>query len=184
MQEVLSKAESRMEKRMNHLAGDLAAIRAGRANPAVLDKIMVDYYGTPTPINQLAAVSVTEARTLMIQPWDASVVHPIEKAIQMSELGINPQTDGKTLRIIFPPLTEDRRKEIVKDIAKISEESKVSIRNIRREAVEKFKAMKKSSEITEDDLKQAEKKIQELTDRFIKEIDKMAKKKKKEVMEI
>lgn len=101
MQEVLSKAESRMEKRMNHLAGDLAAIRAGRANPAVLDKIMVDYYGTPTPINQLAAVSVTEARTLMIQPWDASVVHPIEKAIQMSELGINPQTDGKTLRIIF-----------------------------------------------------------------------------------
>ncbi|MEE0733340.1 MAG: ribosome recycling factor [Acutalibacteraceae bacterium] len=184
MQEVLSKAESRMEKRMNHLAGDLAAIRAGRANPAVLDKIMVDYYGTPTPINQLAAVSVTEARTLMIQPWDASVVHPIEKAIQMSELGINPQTDGKTLRIIFPPLTEDRRKEIVKDIAKISEESKVSIRNIRREAVEKFKAMKKSSEITEDDLKQAEKKIQELTDRFIKEIDKMAQAKQKEVMEI
>lgn len=184
MQEVLSKAESRMEKRINHLAGDLAAIRAGRANPAVLDKIMVDYYGTPTPINQLAAVSVTEARTLMIQPWDASVVHPIEKAIQMSELGINPQTDGKTLRIIFPPLTEDRRKEIVKDIAKISEESKVSIRNIRREAVEKFKAMKKSSEITEDDLKQAEKKIQELTDRFIKEIDKMAQAKQKEVMEI
>ena len=184
MQEVLSKAESRMEKRMNHLAGDLAAIRAGRANPAVLDKIMVDYYGTPTPINQLAAVSVTEARTLMIQPWDASVVHPIEKAIQMSELGINPQTDGKTLRIIFPPLTEDRRKEIVKDIAKISEESKVSIRNIRREAVEKFKAMKKSSEITEDDLKQAEKKIRELTDRFIKEIDKMAQAKQKEVMEI
>ena len=184
MQEVLSKAESRMEKRMNHLAGDLAAIRAGRANPAVLDKIMVGYYGTPTPINQLAAVSVTEARTLMIQPWDASVVHPIEKAIQMSELGINPQTDGKTLRIIFPPLTEDRRKEIVKDIAKISEESKVSIRNIRREAVEKFKAMKKSSEITEDDLKQAEKKIQELTDRFIKEIDKMAQAKQKEVMEI
>ncbi|HIR03650.1 MAG TPA: ribosome recycling factor, partial [Candidatus Scatovicinus merdipullorum] len=129
-------------------------------------------------------VSVTEARTLMIQPWDASVVHPIEKAIQMSELGINPQTDGKTLRIIFPPLTEDRRKEIVKDIAKISEESKVSIRNIRREAVEKFKAMKKSSEITEDDLKQAEKKIQELTDRFIKEIDKMAQAKQKEVMEI
>lgn len=184
MQEVLSKAESRMEKRMNHLAGDLAAIRAGRANPAVLDKIMVDYYGTPTPINQLAAVSVTEARTLMIQPWDASVVHPIEKAIQTSELGINPQTDGKTLRIIFPPLTEDRRKEIVKDIAKISEESKVSIRNIRREAVEKFKAMKKNSEITEDDLKQAEKKTQELTDHFVKEIDKMAQAKQKEVMEI
>ncbi|HIQ81338.1 MAG TPA: ribosome recycling factor [Candidatus Scatavimonas merdigallinarum] len=184
MQEVLSKAESRMEKRINHLAGDLAAIRAGRANPAVLDKIMVDYYGTPTPINQLAAVSVTEARTLMIQPWDASVVHPIEKAIQTSELGINPQTDGKTLRIIFPPLTEDRRKEIVKDIAKISEETKISIRNIRREAVEKFKAMKKNSEITEDDLKQAEKKTQELTDHFVKEIDKMAQAKQKEVMEI
>ena len=184
MQEVLSKAESRMEKRINHLAGDLAAIRAGRANPAVLDKIMVDYYGTPTPINQLAAVSVTEARTLMIQPWDASVVHPIEKAIQTSELGINPQTDGKTLRIIFPPLTEDRRKEIVKDTAKISEETKISIRNIRREAVEKFKAMKKNSEITEDDLKQAEKKTQELTDHFVKEIDKMAQAKQKEVMEI
>ncbi len=184
MQEVLSKAESRMEKRINHLAGDLAAIRAGRANPAVLDKIMVDYYGTPTPINQLAAVSVTEARTLMIQPWDASVVHPIEKAIQTSELGINPQTDGKTLRIIFPPLTEDRRKEIVKDIAKISEETKISIRNIRREAVEKFKVMKKNSEITEDDLKQAEKKTQELTDHFVKEIDKMAQAKQKEVMEI
>ena len=184
MQEVLSKAESRMEKRINHLAGDLAAIRAGWANPAVLDKIMVDYYGTPTPINQLAAVSVTEARTLMIQPWDASVVHPIEKAIQTSELGINPQTDGKTLRIIFPPLTEDRRKEIVKDIAKISEETKISIRNIRREAVEKFKAMKKNSEITEDDLKQAEKKTQELTDHFVKEIDKMAQAKQKEVMEI
>ncbi len=184
MQEVLSKAESRMEKRINHLAGDLAAIRADRANPAVLDKIMVDYYGTPTPINQLAAVSVTEARTLMIQPWDASVVHPIEKAIQTSELGINPQTDGKTLRIIFPPLTEDRRKEIVKDIAKISEETKISIRNIRREAVEKFKAMKKNSEITEDDLKQAEKKTQELTDHFVKEIDKMAQAKQKEVMEI
>ena len=184
MQEVLSKAESRMEKRINHLAGDLAAIRAGRANPAVLDKIMVDYYGTPTPINQLAAVSVTEARTLMIQPWDASVVHPIEKAIQTSELGINPQTDGKTLRIIFPPLSEGRRKEIVKDIAKISEETKISIRNIRREAVEKFKAMKKNSEITEDDLKQAEKKTQELTDHFVKEIDKMAQAKQKEVMEI
>ena len=120
----------------------------------------------------------------MIQPWDASVVHPIEKAIQTSELGINPQTDGKTLRIIFPPLTEDRRKEIVKDIAKISEETKISIRNIRREAVEKFKAMKKNSEITEDDLKQAEKKTQELTDHFVKEIDKMAQAKQKEVMEI
>lgn len=184
MKEVLSKAESRMEKRIDHLHGDLAAIRAGRANPAVLDKISVDYYGAPTPINQLAAVSVTEARTLTIQPWDASVVHLIEKAIQMSDLGINPQTDGKVLRIMFPPLTEDRRKDIVKDIAKIGEESKVSVRNIRRDAVDKFKAMKKDGSLTEDDLKQAEKKIQDLTDRFVKEIDKMTEKKQKEVMEI
>lgn len=184
MKELLQKAESRMHKRIDHLAGDFAAVRAGRANPAVLDKIMVDYYGTPTPINQLAAVSVTEARTLTIQPWDASVIHPIEKAIQTSDLGINPQTDGKTLRIIFPPLTEDRRKELVKDIRKMAEETKISLRNVRRETIEKSKAMKKSGELTEDDLKQVEKKVQDLTDRFVRETDKLVEKKEKEVMEI
>lgn len=184
MKELLQKAESRMQKRIDHLAGDFAAVRAGRANPAVLDKIMVDYYGTPTPINQLAAVSVTEARTLTIQPWDASVIHPIEKAIQMSDLGINPQTDGKTLRIMFPPLTEDRRKELVKDIRKMAEETKISLRNVRRESIEKGKAMKKDGALTEDELKQVEKKIQDLTDRFVKETDKMVEKKEKEVMEI
>lgn len=184
MKELLTKAESRMQKRIDHLAGDFAAVRAGRANPAVLDKIMVDYYGTPTPINQLAAVSVTEARTLTIQPWDASVLHPIEKAIQISELGINPQNDGKTLRIIFPPLTEDRRKDLVKDIHKMAEETKISLRNVRRETIEKSKAMKKDGELTEDDLKQVEKKVQDLTDRFVKETDKMVEKKQKEIMEI
>lgn len=184
MNETISKAESRMEKRLSHLADDYAAIRAGRANPAVLDKIMVDYYGAPTPVNQLAAVSITEARTLMIQPWDASVLRSIEKAIQTSDLGINPQNDGKALRIVFPPLTEDRRKEIVKEVSKMGEETKVSVRNVRRDAVDKVKAMKKNGEITEDDLKKAEKKIQDLTDKFVKEVDKMAEKKQKEVMAI
>lgn len=184
MKEVLKKAEERMARRIDHLTGEYAAIRAGRANPAVLEKIMVDYYGTPTPINQLAAVSVTEARTLMIQPWDMSVVKAVEKAIQTSDLGINPQTDGKSLRIVFPPLTEDRRKEIAKEIKELAEETKVAVRNVRRDAVDKFKAMKKTSELTEDDLKQAEKKVQEITDKFVKEIDVLAEKKKKEIMEI
>lgn len=184
MNEIISKADARMEKRIAHLSSDYAAIRAGRANPAVLDKIMVDYYGSPTPINQLAAVSIVEARTLMIQPWDASVLRGIEKAIQTSELGINPQNDGKTLRIVFPPLTEDRRREIVKDVHKMAEETKISIRNVRREAVEKVKAKKKDGELTEDDLKKAEKKIQDLTDRCVKEIDKLADDKQKEVMSI
>lgn len=173
-----------MEKRLSHLADDYAAIRAGRANPAVLDKVMVDYYGAPTPINQLAAVSVTEARTLMVQPWDASVLRAVEKAIQTSDVGINPQNDGKALRLVFPPLTEDRRKEIVKEASKMAEETKVSVRNVRRDAVDKVKAKKKDGELTEDDLKKAEKKIQDLTDRFVKEIDKMAEKKQKEVMSI
>lgn len=184
MKEVLKKTEERMGRRIDHLAGEYAAIRAGRANPAVLDKIMVDYYGTPTPINQLAAVSVTEARTLMIQPWDVSVVKLVERAIQTSDLGINPQTDGRTLRIVFPPLTEDRRKDIVKEIKELGEESKIAIRNVRRDSVDKFKAMKKDGEITEDDLKQAEKKTQDLTDKFIKEVDSLSEQKQKEVMAI
>ena len=184
MKEVLKKNDERMQRRINHLIDEYKAIRAGRANPAVLERVTVDYYGTPTPINQLAAVSVTEARTLTIQPWDASVLRKIEKAIQMSDVGINPQNDGKIIRLVFPPLTEDKRKEIAKDIARIAEDSKVQIRNVRRDTIEKLKAMKKSGELTEDDLKQGEKKAQEATDRFIKEIDSIADKKKKEIMEI
>lgn len=184
MKEVLKKTEERMGRRIEHLQGEYAAIRAGRANPAVLDKIMVDYYGTPTPVNQLAAVSVTEARTLMVQPWDTSVLKEVERAIQMSDLGINPQNDGKGLRIVFPPLTEDRRKEIGKEIKEIAEETKVGIRNIRRDSVEKFKTMKKNGDLTEDELKQSEKKTQDLTDKFIKEVDAMSEKKKTEIMEI
>ena len=184
MKTVLKKAEERMNRRIEHLNNEYSAIRAGRANPAVLDKVVVDYYGAPTPVNQLAAVSVAEARTLVIQPWDMSVLTPIERAIQKSDIGINPQNDGKTLRMIFPPLTEERRKEIVKDIKELAEETKVGIRNVRRDTVDKFKAMKKDGEITEDDLKQAEKKTQDLTDKFVKEIDILAEKKQKEVMSI
>ena len=184
MKEVLKKNDERMQRRINHLTDEFRTIRAGRANPAVLEKVTVDYYGTPTPINQMAAVSVTEARTLTIQPWDASTLRPIEKAIQMSDIGINPQNDGKIIRLIFPPLTEDKRKEIAKDISHIAEDSKVQIRNVRRDTIEKLKKMKKDGDLTEDDLKQGEKKVQEATDKYIKEIDSLAEKKKKEIMEI
>lgn len=184
MEEIFNKAEGKMNKRIEVLSEEFMSIRAGRANPSVLDKITVDYYDTPTPINQLAAVSVTEARTLIIQPWDVSVVNGIEKAIQASDLGINPQTDGKIIRIVFPPITEDRRKAIVKDINKMAEEAKVSIRSIRRDSMEKLKSMKKKSEITEDDLKDAEKRMQKLTDKFVKSIENISAEKEKEIMEI
>ena len=184
MKEVFQAAEHKMDKTVQVLTHEYAYIRAGRANPGVLDKIMVDYYGTPTPINQLAAVSVTEARTLTVQPWDVSVVRAVERAIQTSDLGINPQSDGKIIRIIFPPLTEDRRKEIVKDVSKMAEEAKIAIRSVRRDAIEKLKSMKKASEITEDDLKDAEKRMQDITDKFGKEIESISEKKQKEVMEI
>ncbi len=184
MKTVIKNAEDKMQKSVNHLETEFAEIRAGRANPSVLDKVRVDYYGSPTPINQIAAVSVTEARTLTIQPWDASLLRAIEKAIQTSDIGINPQNDGKLIRMVFPPLTEDRRKEIVKDIAKMGEEAKVAVRAIRREAMEKLKAMKKSSEITEDDQKHGEKKIQDITDNNIKKIESLTEKKQKQVMEI
>lgn len=184
MNTVIKNTEDKMNKSVQHLETEFSEIRAGRANPAVLDKIRVDYYGAPTAINQLAAVSVTEARTLVIQPWDVSVLRSIEKAIQTSDIGINPQNDGKTIRMIFPPLTEDRRKEIVKDIAKMGEETKVAVRSIRRESMEKLKAMKKKSEITEDDQKNGEKKIQDITDKHIKTIDSMTEKKQKQIMEI
>lgn len=184
MQTQLKKAEESMTKRVDHMRTEYSEIRAGRANPAVLDRVKVDYYGTPTPVNQLAAVSVTEARTLTIQPWDASVLKQIEKAIQVSDIGINPQNDGKIIRLIFPPLTEDRRKEIVKDVQKIAEETKVQVRNARRDAIDKLKAMKKAGELTEDDLKQGEKKTQDLTDKFIKEIDTISQAKQKEILEL
>lgn len=184
MKETLKKCEERMNKRVDHLEIEFREIRAGRANPNVLDRVMVDYYGAPTAINQLAAVSVTEARTLTIQPWDASVLRGIERAIQTSDIGINPQNDGKTIRLIFPPLTEERRKEIVKDISKMAEAKKVHVRNIRRDTIDDLKKLKKNGDITEDDLKKSEKKVQDLTDKYIKTIDSLCEAKQKEVMSI
>ncbi|MEE0873714.1 MAG: ribosome recycling factor [Ruminococcus sp.] len=184
MNEQLKKAEERMGRRIDHLCTEYSEIRAGRANPAVLDKVKVDYYGAPTPVNQLAAVSVTEARTLTIQPWDMSVLKPIEKAIQKSDIGINPMNDGKLIRLVFPPITEDRRKEIVKDVQHIAEDTKVQIRNVRRDTIEKLKAMKKKGELTEDDLKLGEKKTQDLTDKYIKKTEKISADKQKEILEL
>ena len=184
MKTVINKAEEKMKKSIASLEHEYTAIRAGRANPSVLDKINVDYYGVPTKINQMAAVSVSEARMLVIQPWDMSTLKTIEKAIQTSDLGINPTNDGKVIRIAFPPLTEERRKELVKDVHKLAEESKVAIRSIRRDANEKLKAMKKDSAITEDDLKDGEKEVQNLTDKYCKKADDTAMAKEKEIMEI
>ncbi len=184
MNELIKNTEERMQKTIAALERDYKAVRAGRANAAVLDRITVDYYGAPTPIQQMAAVSVPEPRTLMIQPWDASTLKDIEKAILTSEIGINPQNDGRVIRLMFPPLTEERRKEIVKDIRKTAEESKVAVRNQRRDALEKLKGLKKSNAITEDDESNGEKKIQNLTDKYCKEIDGMSADKEKEIMEI
>ena len=184
MNEKLKVYNEKMEKTIHVLEKNYAAIRAGRANPAVLDKVMVDYYGTPTPIQSMAAVSVSEARILIIQPWDKSTLKPIEKAIQMSDIGINPSNDGSVIRISFPPLTEERRKELCKQIHKEGEEAKVAIRSIRRDANEKVKAMKKSSEISEDEQKMLEEQMQKMTDKFCKTIDEIAAKKEKEILEI
>ena len=184
MQQVFQLSEEKMTKTVGSLMNEYASIRAGRANPGVLDKVSVDYYGVPTPVNQVAAVSVPEGRTLLIQPWDKSMLKAIEKAIQMSDIGLNPQNDGTSLRLVFPPLTEERRKELVKGIYKYAEEAKVAIRSIRRDGLEKLKTMKKNAEITEDDLKNAEKKMQNLTDKFCAEIDGIAAKKDKEIMEL
>ncbi len=184
MKTVYETAKTKMGKTVAALQSEYGAIRAGRANPQILDKVTADYYGSPTPINQLASVSVSEARVLTIQPWDKSVLKAIEKAIQTSDIGINPQNDGSVIRLTFPPLTEDRRKELVKDIQKIAENSKVAVRSIRRDCLEKLKTMKKNSEITEDDLKDAEKEIQKITDSFIKEIETICEAKQKEVMSI
>lgn len=184
MSELMTTIKDKMGKSVEVLKDEFSAIRAGRANPAVLDKITVDYYGVPTPIQQMAAVSVSEARVLVIQPWDASTLKAIEKAINTSDIGINPMNDGKLIRLAFPPLTEERRRDIAKDISKLSENAKVAVRSIRRDGLEKFKAMKKNSEITEDDLKGYEKQVQDLTDQFCKTIDDLAKVKEKEILEL
>lgn len=184
MEAIFSKTKEKMEKCLNSLERDYKAIRAGRANPAILDRVTVDYYGTPTPINQMAAISVPEPRMLMIQPWDASTLKEIEKAINTAEIGINPSNDGKAIRLVFPPLTEERRKELVKDIAKRAEEAKVAIRNVRRDAMDDLKKLKKNNEITEDDQKTGEKKLQDITDSYVKEAEEMEKKKEQEILSI
>ncbi len=176
--------EHKMTRTCESLNTTLATIRAGRANAAVLDQIFVDYYGVPTPIQQMASISTPDPRSLIIAPWDHSVLKSIEKAILASDLGINPQNDGRAIRLVFPPLTEERRKDLVKQTKKYGEEAKVAIRNIRRDAIEKFKKQQKASEMTEDDYKIAEKDVQKLTDDFIKEIDKITDKKEKELTEI
>lgn len=184
MKEQIKVLKEKMQKTLNVLDADLAAVRAGRANPAVLDRVTVDYYGAPTPINQMAAISVAEARILVITPWDKSMLTAIEKAIQASDLGINPINDGSVLRLNFPQLTEERRKELVKEIKKMGEESKVALRSIRRDVMEKLKAMKKNGELTEDDLKNSEKEVQNVTDKFVGNVDEMISAKEKEIMSI
>jgi len=176
--------EEKMNKTVDAYRNELTVMRAGRATPDVLNRIRVDYYGAPTPITGVAAVNVTDARTLTITPWDPSTTRAIEKAILTSDLGINPQNDGRAIRLVFPPLTEERRKDLAKQTRKYGEESKVAIRNIRRDAIEKLKKQQKNSEITEDDYKIAEKDVQKLTDDYIKEIDKITEKKEKELTEI
>ncbi len=176
--------ESKMKKTIEVIGQEFATIRAGRANPAVLDRVTVEYYGTQTPIGQLASISSPEPRTLVIQPWDGSVLKAIEKSILTSDIGINPTNDGKIIRLVFPPLTEERRKELIKKVYKIGEEGKVAIRNVRREAIDNFKSQKKKSIITEDDLAIAEKDLQELTDKYIKEVDVTCQKKEKELGEV
>ena len=181
---LLTNTEEKMQKTVKLLNQEYSELRAGRANANVLDKIRVDYYGTPTPINQMASIATPDPRSLLIQPWDASTLKSIEKAILTSELGINPQNDGRMIRLVFPPLTEERRKDLVKQTKKYGEESKVAIRNIRRDAMEKMKKQQKASEITEDDYKIADKDIQKLTDDYIKEIDKIIASKEKELTDI
>ena len=176
--------EKKMKKSIESVANDFAAVRAGRANASVLNRIHVDYYGTPTPIQQIASVGSPDPRTLLITPWDASALKAIEKAILESDLGINPQNDGKAIRLIFPQLTEERRKDLVKQIRKYTEGGKVAIRNIRREAMENFKKQQKASEITEDELADGEDQIQKLTDKYIKEVDAAVDAKSKEVMTV
>ena len=184
METVIATAREKMGKTVSVLKSEYNSIRDGRANAAVLDKIRVDYYGVPTPINQMAAISVAEARILNIQPWDVSTLHTIEKAIQTSDVGINPQNDGRVIRLIFPQLTEEKRKELAKTVRKTAEDAKVAVRSIRRDAMDKIKKMEKASEITEDDLRDGEEELQDVTDEVIKKVDEVCAEKEKEIMEI
>jgi len=184
MKETLKMYEEKMDKTLDSLMNEYASIRAGRANPHVLDKIKVDYYGTPTPIQQVGNISVPEARIIVIQPWEKSLLKPIEKAIQTSDLGINPNNDGSCIRLVFPELTEDRRKELAKDVKKKGENAKVAIRNIRRDANDTFKKMEKNDEITEDELKESTDKIQKITDKAIEKVDKAVENKTKEILTV
>jgi ribosome recycling factor len=179
-----SEIKEKIEKTIESLVQRLSEVRAGRANPAILNKVKIDYYGTPTPINQVAGISVPEARMIMIQPWDVSILKEIEKAILASEIGINPNNDGKVIRLVFPELTEERRKDLVKEIKKYAEDAKVSIRNSRRDGIDKAKAMQKDGDITEDELKAAETEIQKITDKYIEEVDKTITAKETEIMSI
>ncbi len=176
--------ETKMTRAIDALKEELAGLRAGRANPAILDKITVDYYGVPTPINQLGSISVPEARVIIIQPWEAKILKDVEKAIQKADIGINPNNDGKVIRLIFPVLTEERRKELTKTVKKQGEEAKIAVRAVRREAIEQFKAQEKKSEITEDDLRVSEQEVQKLTDKYVANIDKIVEAKGKEIMEV
>ncbi len=184
MKETLKHAEGKMQKSLDSLQVNFGSIRAGRANPKVLDKITADYWGTPTPIQNMASITVSEGRTLVIQPFDKNSLKAIEKAIQASDLGINPVNDGNVIRLTFPQPTEERRKELCKSVKKYGEEAKVAVRNVRRDMVDKFKAMKKNGELTEDDQKEAEKKAQKLTDKYCEEVDKAVSAKEKEIMSI
>lgn len=184
MDEVFEKTKGRMQKCLDSLEGDYKTIRAGRANPSILDRINVDYYGVPTPINQMAAISVPEPRMLMIQPWDTKMLKEIEKAINIADIGINPNNDGKVIRLVFPVLTEERRKELVKDVSKRAEEAKVAIRNVRRDSMDDIKKLKKNSEITEDDQKYAEEELQDITDDYIGQVEDIRKDKEAEILSI
>lgn len=184
MKEINKPYDEKMQKTIDVVVSDFASVRAGRANAAVLDKITVDYYGSPTPINQVAAISSPDPRSLMIQPWDGTLLKPIEKAIQSSDLGINPQNDGRVIRLSFPQLTEERRKELTKQVRKYGEGGKVAIRNIRRDAMDKLKALEKKSEITEDDRKEFEKELQDITEKRCKQIDELTAKKEAELMAV
>lgn len=184
MSDFVKDAESKMQKTIEAVKADFASVRAGRANASVLDRVQVEYYGSPTPLNQVASISSPDPRQLLIQPWDSSLLREIEKAILTSELGINPQNDGKVIRLTFPQLTEERRKELTKQVHKYAEGGKVAVRNIRRDVMDKIKAAKKMSEITEDDAKDYEKKLQDVTDKYVKKLDELAAEKEKELMSV
>ncbi len=184
MSDFVKDAESKMQKTIEAVKADFASVRAGRANASVLDRVQVEYYGSPTPLNQVASISSPDPRQLVIQPWDSSLLREIEKAILTSELGINPQNDGKVIRLTFPQLTEERRKELTKQVHKYAEGGKVAVRNIRRDVMDKIKAAKKMSEITEDDAKDYEKKLQDVTDKYVKKLDELAAEKEKELMSV